>query len=492
MRIRRQFHRRLIILYLIVYTFVTASGCSDGSDDTPRVQLPVADLSEELSGGNGPFMGAAVPPLLDSVGYVEREYVAAGTATSYRAVVPQTGDGRWQFEPDSAAAYRTRILVRRPENPAEFSGTVLLEWLNVSGGVDGNPDYVQLEEELIRRGHVWVGVSAQLIGVEGGPVIVLAPGAEGLAGVGLKNLDPLRYGSLEHPGDGFSFDIFTQVARAVREGGPALGHMEPERLIAVGESQSAIALVTYYNGVHPLARAFDGFLVHSRASVGLPLVGPGEFADLVGGFVTSPVIFRTDIDTPVLNVQAENDVTGILDSVAVRQPDSDTFRLWEVAGTAHADARMLGPIAAQLNCGAPINAGPQHFVVKAALRSLDAWLSRGEKPPMAPRLDITSNNAPAIRRDADGIALGGIRTPLVDVPVDVHSGVAGPNPDLLCILLGSTIPLPGERLAELYTSRADYQQRYADAAEAAIAAGFVLEGERDALLDAADPARIAE
>ena len=80
---------------------------------------------------------------------------------------------------------------------------------------------------MTRQGHAWVGVSAQLIGVEGGPVLVVAPGAEGLAGKGLKAIDPARYGSLEHPGDGFSFDIFTQVARALREGGPALGGLQP-------------------------------------------------------------------------------------------------------------------------------------------------------------------------------------------------------------------------------------------------------------------------
>ena len=97
-----------------------------------------------------------------------------------------------------------------------------------------------------------------------------------------------------------------------------------------------------------------------------------------------------------------------------------------------------------------------------------------------------------IRRDADGIALGGIRTPPVDVPVDVLSGVPGPNPDLLCILLGSTTPLPAERLAELYPSRADYEQRYAAAADEVIEAGFVLEDDRDALLAFADPSRIVD
>ncbi|MEW6271454.1 MAG: alpha/beta hydrolase domain-containing protein [Thermodesulfobacteriota bacterium] len=243
-------------------------GCSDSSSSTSG---PAADLAEELTGGSGPFIGEAVSPRLEDFGYVQREYVAAGTASSYRAVGALGADGRWTFEPELEAPYRTRVLVRRPADAADFSGTVIVEWLNVSGGVDAGPDYTSLEEEIVRRGHAWVGVSAQLIGVEGGPVLVIAPGAEGLAGRGLKGLDPARYGSLAHPGDGFSFDIFTQAARALRAG-DGLGGLRPDVVLAAGESQSAIALVTYYDGVQPLTGAFDGFLVHSRASVGLPLV----------------------------------------------------------------------------------------------------------------------------------------------------------------------------------------------------------------------------
>ncbi len=470
----------------------TATATQTPTATRTRIPGPAADLSEEISGGNGPFIGAAVAAKLEEFGYVEREYVASGTASSYTPTIPLSGDGRWAFEPDGSAPYRTRILVRHPANAADFSGTVVVEWLNVSGGVDANPDYASFEEEVTRQGHAWVGVSAQLIGIAGGPVLVVAPGAEEFAGKGLKGIDPARYGSLAHPGDGFSFDIFTQVARALRQGGAALGGLQPRWLLAAGESQSALALTTYYNGLQPLTDAFDGFFVHSRASVGLPLVGPGEYADLVGGFATAPVIFRTDLDIPVLDLQAEGDVTSILQSVVVRQPDSDRFRLWEVAGTAHADAHLLGPIADAVDCGKPINDGPLHLVAKAALRGLDTWVRAGELPPVAPRLDVTSGEAPEIRRDAGGIALGGIRTPPVDVPVNVLSGVPGPKPALLCILLGSTTPLSTERLAALYPSRGDYVQRYAAAADEVVDQGFVLEDDRAALLGFADPSAIAD
>ncbi len=484
---------------------VGVAACSGGSRKTSnksspsstvaRAQAtrgPAATMSTQLTGGRGVYLGEGTPPDLVRDGYVQREYLAAGTATSYRATTPFTHDGRWTFVPDATAPYRTRVLVRAPAKTSRFSGTVVVEWLNVSGGVDANPEWVSTAEEIVRRGDIWVGVSAQRIGVEGGPVLVKVTGVAGAedAGKGLKAIDPPRYGTLEHPGDGYSFDIFTQVARAVRDGA-GLDGVRPRRVIAAGESQSAFALVTYDNGVQPLSHAFDGFFVHSRGAIGLPLVAPGKYADLAGALNGTPTIFRTDQDAPVMDIQTETDVSSILDSVAARQPDTDHFRLWEVPGTAHADVHLVGAANAKvLNCGVPINDGPMHIVAKAALRALTTWLTTGTAPPVAPRIEVTDSPKPVVRRNADGIALGGVRTPPVDVPVAVLSGAPGPNPSTICLLLGSTTPLPASRLAQLYPSRAVYEQRYAAAADAAIKAGFVLPEDRAALLAYADPSRI--
>jgi len=453
---------------------------------------PAADLSQELTGGNGPFIGTAIPVDLQQAGYVQHEYAAAGTATSYKAAGSLSGDGRWRFEPDGTAPYRTRVLVRQPADAARFSGTVVVEWLNVSGGVDADPEWATLHEEIIRAGHVWVGVSAQRLGILGGQVLVTipAPGSE-LAGKGLKAIDPARYGSLDHPGDGFSFDIFTQVARALREGA-ALGGLQPRKLIASGQSQSAFAMVSYYNGVQPLTGAFDGFYVLSRGAAGLPMVGPGQNADLsaaiLGGTTTT---FRTDVPAPVMDVQAESDLTSVLGSAKARQPDSDRFRLWEIAGTAHADAHLIGANAANIDCGVPINDGPLHVVAKAALRGLTNWLETGQPPASAERIAVNEGLFPSVRRDGDGIALGGVRTPPVDVPAVALSGDPGPSLSPICLLIGSTKPLPEGRLAQLYPSRADYEQRYAAGTDAAINAGFVLAEDRAAMLSYAKPDLIA-
>lgn len=480
---------------------VGLTGCTSGNGKSsttssavtathPTPSGPAAQLTA-LTGGSGPFMGEATPPNLQQIGYVQHEFAAAGTATAYNDVGSLTPDGRWTFVPDTRAPYRTRVLVRAPAKASAFSGTVIVEWLNVSGGVDADPEWTSLSEEIVRAGDAWVGVSAQRIGVEGGPVLVSVPGVPGSqdAGKGLKAIDPARYGSLSHPGDGYSFDIFTQVARAVGSGA-GLSGLRSKRLIAAGESQSAFALVTYFNGVQPLTQTFDGFFVHSRGASGLPLVAPGKGADIAGAITGSPTIFRTDQKTPILDIQTETDVGSILNSYAARQPDSNHFRLWEVVGTAHADAHLIGSSAQYIDCNVPINNGPMHIVAKAALRALTNWLTTGTAPVTAPRIEVTPGATPQIVRNADGIALGGIRTPPTDVPVATLSGAPGPNPSTICLLLGSTKPFSAARLAQLYPSRAKYLQLYQADVAATIKAGFALPQDRAALMAFADPSVI--
>jgi hypothetical protein len=463
------------------------AACSDGSVDATG---PAADVSEELSGGNGIFLASgATGPSLDAAGYVEQEFVAAGVATSYVAPDGLPTDGRFDLQEAGSAEYRTRIVVRRPASPDRFNGTVAVEWLNVSGGVDAGPDYTYMADEIVRSGFVWVGVSAQLIGVEGGPVAVTVPNAGDLPGKGIKKIDPERYGTLHHPGDAYSYDIFTQVARALRvKGSGVLGGLRPERILGVGESQSAFAMTTYVDGIQPLTHAFDGFVIHSRGGAAAPLDAPSGYIDIASSLSGKPTIVRTDTEVPVLIVETETDVTSLLGYYAARQDDSEKVRLWEIAGTAHADAFQVGATASGIECGTPINDGPQRFILRTALRAMDTWVRDDEAPPSAPRLVVeVVGGRPVIRRDPDGIAFGGIRTPEVDVPVAALSGEAGPAPSVICLLLGSTRPFSDQRLRELYPDAATYLDGYERATEDAIAAGFVVPEDRQAVLDDASP-----
>ena len=125
-----------------------------------------------------PRAGRRTHELLDlgDSGYTEEEFFFDGHATSYDLASPATSDGQWDAVEAATAAFTSRLLVRRPENPEDFSGVVLVEWLNVSGGVDGDPDWGSNSDEIIREGHAWVGVSAQRVGVTGSPGSVAGPG----------------------------------------------------------------------------------------------------------------------------------------------------------------------------------------------------------------------------------------------------------------------------------------------------------------------------
>ncbi len=433
-------------------------------------------------------LGQATASIFDlaEVGYVEEEYFIEGESTSYDAVATLGVDGEWAVKAAATAPFRTRIIVRRPEASA-FSGTVLVEWLNVSSGADSNPDWGYASDEIIREGHAWVGVSAQAVGVNGGPSVLGGAGSGGLVGA-----DPARYGSLSHPGDAFSFDIFTQAATVLSDhDGPApLGDLDPEHILAIGESQSAFFLTTYINAVQPIVGLFDGFLVHSRGGGAPSITGENARASSAA----EAIAIRSDLDVPVMVFQTETDLT-VLGYGYLEQEDSDFVKVWETAGTAHADAYLLvevyglgadSDLASIVNCPAPLNAGPQHEVLQAAIHALVAWVVDGSAPPTAPRLELASNDPPVIARDERGIALGGIRTPLVDVPVAVLSGDMIAGASGFCILFGSTTPFDAATLASLYPSGDVYLKAFAASLQSTVDAGFMLDEDAVVLAAKAD------
>jgi len=433
----------------------------------------------EVSGpGDAEFANRAIQDL-DALGYTEAEYFFSGTARSFTGS-DFGADGVWAAELDGEAPFTSRLVVRRPADPADFSGVVVVEWYNVSAGSDNDPDWGYLHPELIREGHAYVGVSAQKAGLDT-----------------LVNRSDGRYAELEHPGDEFSYDIYTQAGLVAR--GPSDGvsvdvwdGLEPTHVIALGESQSAFRLVTYTNAVHPRAPGvYDGVFIHSRGGRAPSLTADGaELEGLEGG-----VTIRTDLTVPVFTFQTETDVSPRLGSAAARQDDTELLRLWEVPGTAHADAYLLkevygleeseGGIGVSINCELPVNDGPQFEVISAALHHTVAWVVDGTPPPEAPWIDTTDDDPAEVVRDADGIATGGIRTPAVDVPIAVLSG-EGQAGDGFCGLFGTTIAFDEAELAARYGTPADYVAAVTESAEAAAAAGYLLDTEVATIIAAAE------
>ncbi|GFG52406.1 hypothetical protein CQY20_16280 [Mycolicibacterium agri] len=423
---------------------------------------------------------------LADLGYAAQEYFVSGTASSY------AGEG-------AQADYTTRVVALTPIDVEKFNGTAMVEWLNVSGGVDAPAVWLMAHREIVREGYAYVCVSAQQVGVQGGMSLV--------GDFSLKTQNPQRYSQLHHPGDAYSYDMFSQVGALVRDGDEVLGRLKPKYVVAVGESQSAMYLTTYINSVDRLANVFDGFLVHSRFGGSAPLDGTNTLEAMAGG-LKDPAPFRDDLRVPVMSVITETDVVGaILPGYYVaRQQDTEHLRTWEIAGTSHADAYTIAvgfidsgatPMEQIAAAYTPtdtlmgqqldhcINFAPQHhYVLQAALNGLHEWVRTGTPPPSAPRLEVGDEDPPPLVRDEHGIAEGGLRTPWVDVPVAVTSGEVGDATEQPIALLFGT----GERFDEhtrdeLYPGgKNEYLARFTDSLDATIRAGYLLRADRDEIL----------
>ncbi|MEM9254316.1 MAG: alpha/beta hydrolase domain-containing protein [Pseudomonadota bacterium] len=501
-----RFLATIAIACALLFTLVA---CSDGNDSMVTTMLgipgtatdpaPPAELSGPLDGE--PILVSSFFPLA-SVGYEQAEFFASGTASSYINVNELQPDGRWEVQVDQTADYRTRLVVIRPSDPADFNGTVVVEWLNVSAGFDAAPDWGMLHTEFIRSGYAWVGLSAQQAGVEAlldGSAAAVIPGA----------ISDDRYTTLSHPGDEFAYDILSQVGQALKGAGPAnpFGSLSPQRFIAAGESQSAAALMTYINALAPRHAVFDGYFVHSRVAGSLPLKGDIFTPDQAVVPTPDQVQVRADLGVPTMMLQTETDLF-ILGSYDSNQEDSDMFRMWEVAGSAHADLytfldnrvdvgtdpsvaairEVIAPIPGIIECEVPVNAGPQHWVAKAAIVALNRWVEEGTPPPTAERLDV-AGSPPAFVVDELGNVRGGVRTPYVDVPIAVLSGEGQPQIPFdtedrdFCFLSGTTELFDVATLASLYESNQAYISALNASADDSVAKGFLLEADAQLIKD---------
>jgi hypothetical protein len=422
------------------------------------------DLSDQVPDGEKqrPFT-SAVFDLADH-GYIEQEWFLRGDAPTYGPAPGSVlgNDGDWSTVATGTVPFSTRLLVRRPVDSARFDGTVVLEWFNVSGGIDLDPVWAQSSAEIVRAGNAWIGVSAQRAGVNGPPL------TRGFSQP-LELWDPERYGALHIPSDDASYGIFTIAARLARAG-ELTAHEHVDIVIASGASQSANRLVTYINAVQRLERAVDGFLVHGRVGT----TSPPLAADLAS---PDPLTLRTDdLAPPVIVLESEFDT---LRSWAARQPDSERFRLWELAGSTHQDEFVERTLSAEFGrdlghtmggCDCAVNDMPFHYVENAALSHLRAWVRHDEPAPRLPRISLSAEGE--VDRDHHGNARGGIRLPHLAVPTAQYGPVGTPA---LCALRGFVKPFPPEELARLYTSRDDYLARFDAATRDAVGSGFLLE-----------------
>ncbi|MBI1784053.1 hypothetical protein HYR69_02830 [Candidatus Sumerlaeota bacterium] len=260
------------------------------------------------------------------------------------------------------------------------------------------------------------------------------------------------------------------------------------------------------NAIHPAANIYDGFFIHSRGGKGMGAAALSQ-APKPAVAVPASARIRDDLNVPVFTFETETDLT-FLGYAEARQEDTNRFRLWEVAGTAHADAYTVvigmtdrgdSPDAAKLvlssniipgvACNQTINCGPQHFVLNAAISAMNRWVRDGTPPPSAPRIELTADKKTGIARGPDGNALGGVRTPQLDVPIAAYSGDAQPGSPM-CMLFGSTAPFDEAALTALYPAHEAYVAAFNAATDKAVTAGFILEADAALMKSAAATAPV--
>jgi hypothetical protein len=114
-------------------------------------------------------------------------------------------------------------------------------------------------------------------------------------------------------------------------------------------------------------------------------------------------------------------------------------------------------------------------VLNAAISALIRWVRTGKAPKPAPRLDANPGPPVTFNTDAHGNALGGVRTPQVDVPIATFAGEQAGS--LLCRLFGSTTPFDDAKLAALYPTHGKFVSAYKRAAKRALKRGWLVKAD---------------
>lgn len=405
-------------------------------------------------------------------GYVEEEYFLEGAARHYQPAegTELTEDGMWTLEAADTAPYKTRFIVRRPQDPDQFNGIVIVEWANVSGGYDLS---LVSTPGIYDEGFAYVSVMTQRNGVYG-----FEENPQGLV-----YWDEERYGSLNIPDDGLSYDIFTQAARAIgpdrpKTGIDPMGGLDVKMLFAMGESQSGGRLLSYANGIQPMENTFDAIITLVNSGRGNDFL-PEEAHGVENGKtkvrnISSRV--REDINCKVfiMNSQSESLLMGSL-----VQPDTENIRSWQMAGVSHFSPAFMEDEIKRLNrdgvtdtlsdhSAYDTNVGDWVYIFESVLVRLKNWIENDTAPLSFDAMEV-KNVLLGYKEDEYGNALGGVRLPELEVPTAqyfVNAMITG--------LIGYKIPFTEAELKALYPTHQDYVDKVTAAAMAAEEAGIIL------------------
>ncbi len=484
---------------LAVFGIVAFAAVAAAQTATP---IPKATGPIPVTATSFPFMSATrmqEPVDLAKVGFVEEEFFVSGTANVYDWA--PTGELTVKIP---NAPYATRILVRRPADPAHFTGTIIVEIVHAPNGHDFPEMFSWSGDYVMEHGDAYVGIT-------------MDPASIGA----LKRFNPTRYAPLSFANpnpteacgagrggganaapetseveEGLKWDMISQVGALLKSNAP--GHpMTGFNVQYLYMTSQDAAQTTYIDALQRHAVLANGKPVydgHVIKSGGRPsrirrcAAAPGN---------NDPRVAIKNAGVPVINVLQQGDVLGAL---ALRRADSDDpadrYRLYEIAGTAHSSpppyrtatpvvadliaadgekavatrtfSAALGPYTLDQPLREPGRCQPSELVTEqpvlaymfhGAYANLDQWVRTGTPAPKGARTETKDvDGKPAFVNDEVGNNLGGVRSPYVDVPTRIYHPGHGNQPG--CgNNFGYSEPLNFARLDALYGSYKNYAAR---------------------------------
>jgi hypothetical protein len=126
----------------------------------------------------------------------------------------------------------------------------------------------------------------------------------------------------------------------------------------------------------------------------------------------------------------------------------------------------------------------------ASLANLERWSRDGNPPPHGEPIRVReqSGGAPEVERDRFGNAVGGVRTPALDVPIArYHARMSGPG---VCELWGYREPFAAAQLKSLHPTHAGYISKVRRSVAALVVARWLTPGDAERIIAAASAARV--
>ena len=433
--------------------------------DPATLTRPVAVEAPERFVPTGQYRGS-----LEDYDYLEEEWFAAGTA-----------DGH---------PYATALTVRRPRNPARFSGTVVVEPVHAASAA---PVWIYTSASLMRSGHGWAAICSQKTVLDGF-IKPTSPGRYASLDLWSDAPPPATSGieALALPRDPQAFQarmeqmrrlnvlstpVLAQVGSALATSEGPFSGLDLHQLILAGHSQTGGVVTDYILNGHDEQRLGDSSPVyHGFFPTGAPSVQFGP------------------CDVPIVQVLSDGDISNPnrpgREGRRYRRDDSDDvgarYRLYELAGVSHMGTRYppyndpamwrndaIGT-AGNVPYGAAMNSLPHTELFSMALHHLVQWVAQGVTPPRADRIEVGPDGL--FEKDEQGNSRGGVRCAQLDVP-RLHY-LSSPGVDANGIpefgVVGIEEPLPDGMLARLYDDHRDYVTRFNRRVDELVAESWLL------------------